>query len=166
MCVRSFSRFKIWPNSGISWIQCRTFGVIKSGEFLDHLNNIGTSHEGRCWTKCFSSAGRMNYGWEKRWIHYSKMENLDLILRLLWYASCYVSIRLYFFTGQSTQQTFIIKQNRHTVSTFVFYFAWEVIPLHVSTLLLGHLQAYAIQTSVTESIWIHTVYIVGYKFCM
>jgi hypothetical protein len=47
------------------------------------------------------------------------------------------------FSQVSLQTTFIIKQNRHTVSTLVFYFAWDVILLHVSTLLLGHCIAYA-----------------------
>jgi hypothetical protein len=72
--------------------------------------------------------------------------------------------RLYFFTGQSTHQLFIIKRNRHTVPILVFYSAWVVIPLHDSTLLLGHPQAYAISASVTVSIWINIVYIFSLHF--
>jgi hypothetical protein len=43
-----------------------------------------------------------------------------------------------------------IKQNKHNCVIICFYFAYVVITLHFSTLLLGHPQAYAIQALVTE----------------
>jgi hypothetical protein len=54
------------------------------------------------------------------------------------------------YQGQSTQPLFkIIKQNTHYCVNIRFLFVQLVKRLHVSTLLLGHPQAYAIQASVT-----------------
>jgi hypothetical protein len=55
---------------------------------------------------------------------------------------------IYLSIGQSTQQLFTIKQNKHYCAK-IFYVC-VVIPLHVSTLLLGHPQACSIQALVTK----------------
>jgi hypothetical protein len=52
--------------------------------------------------------------------------------------------------GQSTQQFIHNKTKQTLVCQHLFLFAYVVITLHVSTLLLGHLQAYAIQALFTE----------------
>jgi hypothetical protein len=120
-----------------------------------------------CWGREFCSVLVGHHGhslWVLAWWTYMMADQHTALSNIIY---IYIHIHnnwIYIYTYKKTlffqTTTFIIKQNRHTVSTFVFYFVWDVILLRVSTLLLGHLQAYAIRASVTESIWIHFMYMV------
>jgi hypothetical protein len=74
----------------------------------------------------------------------------------------HVFLRQYLFINWSVDSTtFTIKQNKHYCANICFY-ACVVIPLHVSTLLLGHPQVCSIQALVTELLWFHTVYMTSF----
>jgi hypothetical protein len=62
---------------------------------------------------------------------------------------CVYLYNIYLLSIQSTQQ-FLQRQNKRFCVNICILCTCGVVPLHVSTLLLGHLQAYSIQASVTE----------------
>jgi hypothetical protein len=87
-------------------------------------------------------------------MHYIKIVACSLKARIVNFYGMHPVVYLldnnYLLTGQSTQQLFTVKQNKHYCVNICFLYACVFIPLHVSTLLLGPPKTCSIQALVIE----------------